>query len=62
MVTAAVERAGARNRPARLDDVRLETLSEGRCVQTLHVGAFDDEGTTSSRTCTTSSSPPTGCA
>ena len=24
--------------------VRLETLSEGRCVQTLHVGSFDDEG------------------
>lgn len=30
--------------PARLGDVRLETLSEGTCVQTLHVGAFDDEG------------------
>jgi hypothetical protein len=43
MVTAAVEQAGARNRPARLDDVRLGTLSEGRCVQTLHVGSFDDE-------------------
>lgn len=23
--------------------VRLETLEEGRCVQTLHVGSFDDE-------------------
>ncbi|MBM2620430.1 GyrI-like domain-containing protein [Actinoplanes sp. LDG1-06] len=23
--------------------VRLETLSEGRCVQTLHVGSYDDE-------------------
>ncbi|MBU2670167.1 GyrI-like domain-containing protein [Actinoplanes bogorensis] len=23
--------------------VRIETLSEGRCVQTLHVGAYDDE-------------------
>ena len=43
MVAAAVEQAGAKNRPARLDDVRLETLSEGRCVQTLHVGSFDDE-------------------
>lgn len=43
MFTAAVEQAGARNRPARLDGVRLETLSEGRCVQTLHVGSFDDE-------------------
>ncbi|MEU4423091.1 GyrI-like domain-containing protein [Actinoplanes sp. NPDC024001] len=43
MVAAAVERAGAKNRPARLGDVRLETLSEGCCVQTLHVGSFDDE-------------------
>ncbi|MGC5052158.1 GyrI-like domain-containing protein [Micromonospora sp. DT48] len=43
MVDTAVEQAGAKNRPARLDDIRLETLSEGRCVQTLHVGSFDDE-------------------
>lgn len=43
MVTGAVEQVGAKNRPVRLDDVRLETLSEGSCVQTLHVGPFDDE-------------------
>ncbi|MEW2377859.1 GyrI-like domain-containing protein [Micromonospora sp. NPDC047812] len=43
MVTAAVQQAGAGNRPARLDDIRLGTLSEGRCVQTLHVGSFDEE-------------------
>jgi hypothetical protein len=43
MFAAAVERAAAGKRPARLDDVRLETLSEGLCVQTLHVGSFDDE-------------------
>ena len=43
MFTVAVEQAGAKNRPARLDDIRLETLSEGLCVQTLHVGSFDDE-------------------
>ncbi|RLK12422.1 hypothetical protein DER29_5702 [Micromonospora sp. M71_S20] len=43
MFTAAVGQAGAGNRPARLDDIRLGTLSEGRCVQTLHVGSFDDE-------------------
>ncbi|WP_300016752.1 hypothetical protein [Pseudonocardia sp.] len=29
---------GAKDRPARLDDLRLETLSEGRCVQALYVG------------------------
>jgi hypothetical protein len=27
-----------------VDPVRLETLAEGRCVQTLHVGSYDDEG------------------
>ncbi|WP_309128702.1 GyrI-like domain-containing protein [Microbacterium sp.] len=41
---SAVEQAGAKTRPRRLDDVRLETLSEGRSVQTLHIGSFDDEG------------------
>jgi hypothetical protein len=44
MVATAVERVRSKRRPARLDDVRLETLREGRCVQALHVGAFDDEG------------------
>lgn len=43
MCDAAVEQAGAKDRPARLGDIRLEPLSEGRCVQTLHVGSFDDE-------------------
>jgi hypothetical protein len=43
MFTTAVEQAGVKNRSARLGDVRLGTLSERRCVQTLHVGSFDDE-------------------
>ena len=43
MVEAAIQRVGAKAGPARLEDLRLETLSEGRCVQTLHVGSFDDE-------------------
>jgi hypothetical protein len=43
LFTTAVEQAGIKNHPARLDDVRLKTLSEGQCVQTLHVGSFDDE-------------------
>jgi hypothetical protein len=42
-VAAAVEQVAAKDPPARLDDVRFATLSEGRCVQTLHVGSFDDE-------------------
>ncbi|SKB07237.1 GyrI-like domain-containing protein [Aeromicrobium choanae] len=28
----------------RLDALRVETLDEGRCVQTLHVGPYDAEG------------------
>lgn len=43
MFVSAVEQARSKNQPARLDDVRLQTLSEGRCMQTLHVGSFDDE-------------------
>lgn len=39
----AVEKVRAKGGAARLDDVRLESLSEGRCVQTLHVGSFDAE-------------------
>jgi hypothetical protein len=30
--------------PQRLVDLRLQRLTEGRCVQTLHVGPYDDEG------------------
>jgi hypothetical protein len=36
----AVEAKGA---PTRLHDIRFATLDEGLCVQTLHVGSFDDE-------------------
>jgi hypothetical protein len=43
MFAAAVKQVGAGSSPARVDDVRLEALAEGRCVQTLHVGSFDDE-------------------
>lgn len=42
----AVEAKGARapeGPPGRLGDVRFATLTEGRCVQTLHVGPFDAE-------------------
>lgn len=43
MFDAAVGKVAAKNRPSRLDDVRLATLSEGRCVQTLHLGPYGDE-------------------
>ena len=48
-VEAAIEKAGAKDPPVRLGDVRLEALSEDLCVQTLHVGPFDDEGSVLAR-------------
>lgn len=50
MLAAAVESVEAKSAKKKeapssaLSAVRLETLEEGTCVQTLHVGAFDDEG------------------
>lgn len=43
MFDDAVAKAAAKNRPASLDRVRFERLDEGRCVQTLHIGSYDDE-------------------
>lgn len=42
-VAEAIERTAASKPDRPVDRVRLQTLSEGLCVQTLHVGAFDDE-------------------
>lgn len=39
----AKEQAASKAPSANLDQVRLESLDEGRCVQTLHIGSFDDE-------------------
>jgi hypothetical protein len=44
MFDAAIAKVSAGDRPASLRKLRLETLTEGRCVQTLHIGSFDDEG------------------
>jgi len=43
MFDAALARASAKDPSARVGEIRFETLAEGLCVQTLHVGAFDDE-------------------
>ena len=43
MFATAVEQVSAKDAPARIEQVRLEHLHEGRCVQALHVGSFDDE-------------------
>ena len=44
MVEEAVAAVAGKAPPAGLAQVRWETLHEGRCVQTLHVGPYDDEG------------------
>ncbi|TQL68622.1 hypothetical protein FB381_2517 [Nocardioides albertanoniae] len=44
MFEEAVSAAGAKEPPASLDKIRWDTLEEGTCVQTLHVGPYDDEG------------------
>lgn len=44
MFEDALAAVRAKGTTDRLDDVRLASLTEGRCVQALHVGSFDDEG------------------
>lgn len=43
MFADAVAKASAKNPATRSAEVRLESLREGLCAQTLHVGAYDDE-------------------
>lgn len=43
MFTTAITKVNEKEPPVNIDMVRLETLDEGLCVQTLHVGSFDDE-------------------
>lgn len=43
LVDAARRTVDAKGAPARVHDIRFETLDEGLCVQTLHIGSFDDE-------------------
>ena len=44
MVDTAMEQAREKAANPKLDKIRLQTLSEGECIQTLHIGSFDDEG------------------
>lgn len=45
-VDAAFDEVRRKKNPAALDRVRLETLDEGECVQTLYFGPFSEEGPT----------------
>lgn len=44
-VDAAIRTAMAKGKSALADQVRLEELTEGRCVQMLHVGPYAEEKT-----------------
>lgn len=46
MFEQAVVKVAQKDSPASLAKVRFEVLDEGLCVQTLHVGSFDDEAST----------------
>jgi hypothetical protein len=49
MFAGALEQPAAKASPRRLHEVRLGWLSEGLCVQTLHVGSYDNETETLAR-------------
>jgi hypothetical protein len=46
MFIAIKAKIAQKDSPVDLDKVRLEFLEEGLCVQTLHLGSFDDEAPT----------------
>jgi len=48
MFTEALESVKAKNLPA-LDKLRLESLTEGTCVQIMHLGSYADEAPTLAR-------------
>lgn len=43
MFDAAVRKVSEKDPPINLAKVRFEVLDEAKCVQTLHIGSFDDE-------------------
>lgn len=49
LVLTAVEAVAKKKDNAALGDLRLLTLAEGRCVQILHIGSYDDETPTLDR-------------
>jgi hypothetical protein len=49
VVHRAVTEVTAKKRPPAISKLRLDTFSEGRCAQILHVGPFSEEGPTIER-------------
>lgn len=44
LVAGAIAAVAAGDPPAKLAEVRFAPIAEGRCVQTLHLGPYSDEG------------------
>ncbi|SJN10749.1 hypothetical protein FM113_10000 [Leucobacter sp. 7(1)] len=49
LVAGAIAAVDAGDPPAKLAEVRFAPLAEGRCVQTLHLGPYSDEGSVLAR-------------
>ena len=49
LVSEAIKRVREKKNPAALSKLRFEPFSEGRVVQTLHIGPFSEEGPTVQR-------------
>ena len=49
VITDAVSQVRSKKDLPAVDQLRLETFSEGRCAQVLHIGPFDEEGPTVER-------------
>lgn len=49
MFMRAIDKAAEKDPPTSLPKIRLETLREGKSVQTLHIGSFDTETETLSK-------------
>ena len=46
MVDEAVDQVRAKKNPVVLEEVKFIQLEEGKCAQTLHIGPFENEGST----------------
>lgn len=43
MVVEALERVRVKKPTPLLDEVRFDTMQDGKCIEVLHIGVFDDE-------------------
>ncbi|WP_295426335.1 GyrI-like domain-containing protein [uncultured Thiodictyon sp.] len=49
LIERAIADVKKKKNPAAISRVRLESLSEGKCAQIMHIGPFSDEGPTIAR-------------